>query len=314
MKKLTKRTLSAIIAASCMLSASAISTHAIFIGGTANQINSYLAGYKEFDDGGYFSHDAAFRDYGYRTFYNDRWIATVTNFPAYFYFEVPDDVSSKVGRMLFHSMLGASDSEWEWGSEWEWNAEPGYLNPETNTRRFYIHMGKPKAENTKVAKDFFNFINDKYEVTSFELCENPVSYIFWFFEDYANTTDEIQKFLSEYGQFSADEISEMTMEEYMIAANQIKDETGHCLGMWCQESVEKREDIIDVLNSIESDANEDGEVNIADAAAIVRHMGNPDLYALTPQGYFNADIDGDGLTGADAIEIQYKVIKAGMPQ
>lgn len=307
MKKLTKRTLSAIIAASCMLSASAISTHAIFIGGTANQINSYLAGYKEFDDGGYFSHDAAFRDYGYRTFYNDRYIATVTNYPAYFYFEVPDDVSAEVGRLIFHYTFLSADSEWEWNGN-------SQLYKETNTRRFYIHMGKPTAENTKAAKDFFNVVNDKYDVSLFELCENPVSYIFWFFEDYANTTDEIQKFLSEYGQFSADEISEMTMEEYMIAANQIKDETGQCLDMWCQESVEKREDIIDVLNSIESDANEDGEVGMADAAAIINHMGNPDLYALTPQGYFNADIDGDGLTGIDAVEIQYKVIKAGMPQ
>ncbi len=104
------------------------------------------------------------------------------------------------------------------------------------------------------------------------------------------------------------------MDEYMTAANQIKDETGHWLDMWCQESVEKREDIIDVLNSVESDANEDGEVGMADAAAIINHMGNLSLYALTPQGYFNADIDGDGPTGADAIEIQHKVVKAGMPQ
>ncbi|MDE6788845.1 MAG: cellulose 1,4-beta-cellobiosidase [Ruminococcus sp.] len=54
------------------------------------------------------------------------------------------------------------------------------------------------------------------------------------------------------------------------------------------------------------DANEDGDVDIADATAIVQHMGNPDEYALGKQGAINADIvnNGDGVTGADAVLLQ----------
>ncbi|MDE5570193.1 MAG: glycoside hydrolase family 9 protein, partial [Ruminococcus sp.] len=54
------------------------------------------------------------------------------------------------------------------------------------------------------------------------------------------------------------------------------------------------------------DANEDGSVDIADATAIVQHMGNPDAYGLTEQRKLNADIvnNGDGVTGADAVALQ----------
>ncbi|MDE6789435.1 MAG: carbohydrate-binding domain-containing protein [Ruminococcus sp.] len=59
-------------------------------------------------------------------------------------------------------------------------------------------------------------------------------------------------------------------------------------------------------NLLYGDANEDGSVDIADATAIVQHMGNPDEYALSAQGALNADIvnNGDGVTGADAVALQ----------
>ena len=72
---------------------------------------------------------------------------------------------------------------------------------------------------------------------------------------------------------------------------------------------------VDVLNSLDGDANEDGETDLADATAIIQAIGNPAKYALSAQGEFNADTDGNGLTGADAIAIQYKeVIMKGMPE
>ena len=57
---------------------------------------------------------------------------------------------------------------------------------------------------------------------------------------------------------------------------------------------------------IPGDANGDDSVDIADATAIVQHMGNPDEYALSEQGKLNADIvnKGDGVTGADAVAVQ----------
>ena len=67
------------------------------------------------------------------------------------------------------------------------------------------------------------------------------------------------------------------------------------------------------------DANEDGSVDIADATAIVQHMGNPDEFALSAQGALNADIvnNGDGVTGADAVLLQLleakKVKQADFP-
>ncbi|MBR5512810.1 MAG: RICIN domain-containing protein [Ruminococcus sp.] len=54
------------------------------------------------------------------------------------------------------------------------------------------------------------------------------------------------------------------------------------------------------------DANCDGVVSIADAAAIFQCIGNSDKYALSEQGEKNADVSGggDGITAADAIAIQ----------
>lgn len=55
------------------------------------------------------------------------------------------------------------------------------------------------------------------------------------------------------------------------------------------------------------DANCDDEVSMADAASIFQAIGNPDKYALSDLGEFNADYAGDGLTADDAIAIQKKL-------
>ncbi|MDE6519311.1 MAG: dockerin type I repeat-containing protein [Ruminococcus sp.] len=86
--------------------------------------------------------------------------------------------------------------------------------------------------------------------------------------------------------------------EFQASANTISDGSGN----------------IDVLNSTDGDANEDGDMNIADATAIVQAIGNKDKYGLTAQGEFNADLDGNGLTAADAIAIQMKLAEMGMPE
>ncbi len=54
------------------------------------------------------------------------------------------------------------------------------------------------------------------------------------------------------------------------------------------------------------DANRDGKVSIADAAAIFQNLANGDKYKLTEQGLNNADCcnPGSGITAADAIAIQ----------
>ncbi|MBR2955015.1 MAG: glycoside hydrolase family 9 protein [Ruminococcus sp.] len=54
------------------------------------------------------------------------------------------------------------------------------------------------------------------------------------------------------------------------------------------------------------DANLDGDVTIADAAAILQHLGNFDKYALSKKGTLSADCynPGSGITAADALAVQ----------
>lgn len=53
------------------------------------------------------------------------------------------------------------------------------------------------------------------------------------------------------------------------------------------------------------DANNDGTVDLADATAIIQHIGNEERYGLSAQGFANADCTDDGkVTGADALAIQ----------
>ncbi|MBQ9897959.1 MAG: RICIN domain-containing protein [Ruminococcus sp.] len=59
-------------------------------------------------------------------------------------------------------------------------------------------------------------------------------------------------------------------------------------------------------NGLLGDANEDGDVNMADSVAIMRNQADPDNYTLTAQGRDNADVfsRGDGVTNNDALTIQ----------
>ncbi|MBQ9893815.1 MAG: hypothetical protein IJM38_00310 [Ruminococcus sp.] len=58
------------------------------------------------------------------------------------------------------------------------------------------------------------------------------------------------------------------------------------------------------------DANNSGSVNMADAVTILCSCCNPDEYALTEWGEFNADVNntGDGVTPGDAATIQRRLV------
>ena len=68
---------------------------------------------------------------------------------------------------------------------------------------------------------------------------------------------------------------------------------------------------------VTGDANCDGNVNMADAVLIMQSLANPDKYGvngtddthITAQGEKNGDMDGNGLTNADALEIQKMLLK-----
>ena len=63
------------------------------------------------------------------------------------------------------------------------------------------------------------------------------------------------------------------------------------------------------VSLMKGDANCDGKVNMADAVLIMQTLANPDKYKLTEKGKVNADMDGDGITNADALAIQKMLLK-----
>lgn len=73
--------------------------------------------------------------------------------------------------------------------------------------------------------------------------------------------------------------------------------------------------ILDSNTKRSGDANEDGEVNMADAVLIMQSLSNPDEYKLTTKGQFNADVynTGDGVTAMDALQIQLWAINLEIP-
>ena len=59
------------------------------------------------------------------------------------------------------------------------------------------------------------------------------------------------------------------------------------------------------IKIVYGDANVDGIVDLADATSIIQHIGNEGRYALSEQGFANADTNDDGkITGADALILQ----------
>lgn len=61
---------------------------------------------------------------------------------------------------------------------------------------------------------------------------------------------------------------------------------------------------IDLMNAVAGDANEDEELDMADAVLIMQSLSNPDKYQLTAQGRYNSDFNNDGITNEDALTIQ----------
>ena len=102
--------------------------------------------------------------------------------------------------------------------------------------------------------------------------------------------------------------------EYFQLIQKIKEDTGFIQGIYVLANTTITE-VTNVENTLpeptlSGDANEDGDVNMADAVLIMQTLSNPDEYKLTPQGMANADIAGygDGVTAMDALTIQLSII------
>ncbi len=103
---------------------------------------------------------------------------------------------------------------------------------------------------------------------------------------------------------------EATLEDEIEMVNKIYDDLGFTIDWIMQMSEKQIEDSADVLNSVEGDANNDGELELSDAIMVMQSVGNPDEFVLDVQQKFNADIsgNGDGVTNMDALEIQQRLL------
>jgi hypothetical protein len=136
--------------------------------------------------------------------------------------------------------------------------------------------------------------------------ENKLNYTIDFGTDYKYFPDDADSAVTLIPN------AETTIEERFKLIRKIEDELNLriCSGA-IYESVSSSGfgESIDMANNVKGDANNDKTTSIADAAAIMQAIGNPDKYALSAQGEFNADSKGDGLTVDDAVEIQKKLAK-----
>ena len=101
-------------------------------------------------------------------------------------------------------------------------------------------------------------------------------------------------------------------DEYFELLQKIKEDTGFITGWMGPATLVQITETENTLPepTLTGDANEDGDVNMADAVLIMQTLSNPDEYKLTPQGMANADIagDGDGVTAMDALTIQLSIL------
>ena len=124
--------------------------------------------------------------------------------------------------------------------------------------------------------------------------------------------ETVEKYFNSYSIYTLDSDKENTLAEKLDISLKLCKETGITMNYEIPETAKAEVGTgdIDVFNSMDGDANNDNVTSIADAAAIMQAIGNPDKYALSEQGEFNADYGCDGLTVDDAVAIQKKLTNA----
>ncbi|MBQ6942832.1 MAG: hypothetical protein IJN43_00750 [Ruminococcus sp.] len=102
--------------------------------------------------------------------------------------------------------------------------------------------------------------------------------------------------------------TELSLDEQLEIVEEIYQATGFtpcCIAL--ENAPPSYASTIVLTDYLNGDANRDKITTIADAAAIMQAIANPDKYALSDLGEFNADFACDGLTVDDAVAIQKKL-------
>ena len=105
---------------------------------------------------------------------------------------------------------------------------------------------------------------------------------------------------------------EIPAAEYIELIFELYNKTGITVGKLSayEESYALSEESIEYFSNIKGDANDDGELNLADAVMIMQSVCNPKYATFTHQGKYNADVTGDydGITNKDALTIQRQLL------
>ena len=188
--------------------------------------------------------------------------------------------------------------------------------------------GSDSGENIALADQIGEYIDANYDLRRadglFDKYTYEIGYINWeSFSTAGELTDgqiaSINAYLAEQGinaEISSggdnlvfDMGEDVTTAQKAAAASYMKENYGSYPEVFFQASAAEQPGA--VVYSYEKeidypagDANCDEKVDIADAVAIMQYLSNPEKYPLSEKGYKNADIDGNGVTGLDALAIQ----------
>ena len=201
------------------------------------------------------------------------------------------------------------------------------------TLRFY---GDDHELNYMIAEKAYSLVKDKYKIDNIGILlarrqfhNTTVQSCFSSIDDHISYRDELvyeklkkeiydsvdQEMLKEKYKATLTETGKLEFSEGFTEADKVKCfryfAENYNTGIYAMtEAADQSASFMDAdltsgeINYLEGDANCDGQLTIADAAAILQALGNSDKYGLSKQGIFNADLAGDGLTIRDAIEIQ----------
>ncbi len=334
MKKFVNRLIATLIASSCMFSALAMDSNAILVDKVLSEEYLLENGYTKFDDHGMLYQRTSSNEV-IGTYTDGESYYTLTRQKAHMYIMVPLEADTPAIRsMLYRKYKGESGAFAGGivnGKDYQRIVISDFFNDLNLPEKARSMMNDVKAETEIYEFTYADSMEWLDEVMC--LCEDITDYIYIEEED----VEKLQNFVEENNLDFTVEVSDIetlkrchlipnesvTIDEQFEVAARIRSELNLDSTEWMQMGgdyigndikLDTNERVVDVLNSVDGDANEDGKVNMADVAAVVQAIGNPDKYALTPQGSFNADTDGDGITGMDALGIQMKVAEAGMPE
>lgn len=144
------------------------------------------------------------------------------------------------------------------------------------------------------------------------------------YEDEEALLTAMTDYRNEHPEIVYYKVSDEKMEEFIKnndvgftkKADESEDETDFSESVEIIKNYSSFNQIYNAPEGIKGDANGDGKVDLSDAVLIMQSLANPEKYGvngsdekhITEEGYRLADIDGDGVTNMDALEIQKSLL------